>query len=127
MLESLRLYRLSTEAKFSFPLGKATSPAAVPLRPLRAETACSTPLITSRIAAAVVKLPGMGLPTTAALVRQAHPVRGFRSLENAGSMIPYIKNKHFFLEILGDKMNPRIPKPECMMQKFQTLTKLIYV
>jgi len=24
-------------------------------------------------------------------------------------------------------MNPRIPKPECMMQKFQTLTKLIYV
>ena len=96
LLESLRLYRLITEAKFSFPLGKATSPAAVPLRPLRAETACSTPLITSRIAAAVVKLPGMGLPTTAALVRQAHPVRGFRSLENAGSMIPYIKNKHFF-------------------------------
>lgn len=88
---SLRLYRLSTETRFSFPLGKATSPAAVPLRPLRPEMACSTPLITSRIMAAVMKLPGMGLPTGPAFVRHAHAIRGFRGLKNEWSMIPYIK------------------------------------
>jgi hypothetical protein len=53
----------------------------------------------------VVKLPGIGLPTAPAFLRQAHPISGFRDLENAGSMIPYIKNNHFS-EILGNKMNP---------------------
>lgn len=57
LLESLRLYRFSTEARFSFPLGKATSPAAVPLLPLRPETAVSTSLIISRTTDAVVKEP----------------------------------------------------------------------
>lgn len=91
LLESLRLYRLRTEARFSFPLGKATSPAAVPLRPLRPETACSTSLITSKITAAVVKVTEMGLATGPAFSRHVHPVRGFRGLKNAGSRIPYIK------------------------------------
>lgn len=63
LFESLRLYRLRTEARFSFPLGKATSPAAVQLRPLRLEMACSTSLIISKIIPAVVKVPEMGLAT----------------------------------------------------------------
>jgi hypothetical protein len=63
----------------------------VPLRPLRLEMACSTPLITSRIMAAVMKLPGMGLPTGPAFGRHAHAARGFRGLESEGSMIPYMK------------------------------------
>lgn len=43
-----RLYLLSTEERFSFPFGKATSPAAVPVRPLRDPTAPSTSRILSR-------------------------------------------------------------------------------
>ena len=61
LLASLRLYRFSTEARFSFPLGKATSPAAVPLLPLRPETAVSTSLIVSRTTPAVVKVPRIGM------------------------------------------------------------------
>jgi hypothetical protein len=63
LLASRRLYRFSTEARFSFPLGKATSPAAVPLLPLRPETAASTSLIISRTTPAVVKAPRSGVGT----------------------------------------------------------------
>ncbi|CAI0471452.1 unnamed protein product, partial [Linum tenue] len=42
-----RLYRFRTDARFSLPLGKATSPAAVPDRPFLHEMAISTSLIKS--------------------------------------------------------------------------------
>lgn len=54
LLNRRRLYRFSTDAKFSFPLGNATSPAAVPVRPLRPDTEISTSLMISRIMLAVV-------------------------------------------------------------------------
>lgn len=60
LLDNRLLYRLSTEAKFSFPFGKATSPAAVPDRPFRQDMAISTSLIKSRSVEAVVLFPFPG-------------------------------------------------------------------
>lgn len=57
LLANRRLYRFKTDARFSFPLGKATSPAAVPVRPLRHEIAISTSLTMSRSIGAVVHFP----------------------------------------------------------------------
>ncbi|KAI4372910.1 hypothetical protein MLD38_011091 [Melastoma candidum] len=56
-LDNRRLYRLSTDAKFFFPFAKATSPAAVPVRPFLPEIATSTSLIVSRSIAVVVHFP----------------------------------------------------------------------
>ena len=55
LFSNRRLYRFSTDARFSFPLGNATSPAAVPVRPLRPDTAVSTSLMISRTVLAAVK------------------------------------------------------------------------
>jgi len=60
LLDNLRLYRLRTDAKFSFPFGKATSPAAVPVRPFRLEIAISTSFTISNTTDAVVHFPRPG-------------------------------------------------------------------
>lgn len=100
LLERRRLYRLRTEAKFSFPLGNATSPAAVPVRPLRLDTASSTSFITSNTVLAVVKFASRGTLNPGGLVRVSesfvvtrhwHVVSGLLDLENARSRIPCIK------------------------------------
>lgn len=57
MLVKRRLYRFRTDARFSLPLGKATSPAAVPVRPLRHDIAISTSLTISKSMAGVVLFP----------------------------------------------------------------------
>lgn len=105
LLDNLRRYRLRTDARFSFPFGKATSPAAVPDRPFRQEIAISTSLIMSRSIAAVVHFPlagfaaggnipfergGLNLCCAAAGTwRQKQGVIGDRGFENAASMIPW--------------------------------------
>lgn len=100
LLERRRLYRLRTEAKFSFPFGNATSPAAVPVRPLRLDTAISTSFIISSTVLAVVKFVLRATLSRGGLVRvsgsfvvtkHVHVVSGLLGLENARSMIPCIK------------------------------------
>lgn len=60
LLDNRRLYRLRTDARFSFPFGKATSPAAVPVLPFRQDIAISTSLIMSRSVDAFVHFPLAG-------------------------------------------------------------------
>jgi hypothetical protein len=100
LLERRRLYRLRTDAKFSFPFGNATSPAAVPVRPLRLDTAISTSFIISNTVLAVVKfalrveLSCGGLVRVSAsfiATKHVHVVRGLLGLENARSTIPCTK------------------------------------
>lgn len=62
LFDRRRLYRLRTDAKFSLPLGNATSPAAVPVRPLRLETEASTSLIRSSSMPALVNRPLVAFP-----------------------------------------------------------------
>ena len=98
------MYRLRTDTKFSLPLGKATSPAAVPVRPLRPETAASTSLIISRTMLAVVTDVVLfvfsvfpGLPFCSEVLefleftsKQEQATSGGWDFKNAGSRIPYI-------------------------------------
>ena len=100
LLDSLRLYRLRTDAKFSFPLGKATSPAAVPVRPFLPEIASLTSLISSSNVDAVVYLPWPGFVVGGSIPferwglnfrwtwRQKHGSKGLWGLRKAGSMMP---------------------------------------
>lgn len=57
LFDSRRLYRFRTDARFSFPFGNATSPAAVPVRPFLHEIAISTSFTMSNKLAAVVHFP----------------------------------------------------------------------
>lgn len=102
--DNLRLYRLRTDAKFSFPFGKATSPAAVPVRPFLLEIAISTSLISSSNDDAVVYFPRPGFTVGGSIPlerggldfcwcvvgtwRQKHGAEGVRGFEKAGSMMP---------------------------------------
>lgn len=61
LLDKRLLYRLRTDAIFSFPFGKATTPAAVPNGPFREEIALSTSFTESRSIVAVVHFPLAGL------------------------------------------------------------------
>lgn len=105
LFDSRRLYRLRTGVKFFFPSGKATSPAAVPIRPFRQEIAVSTSLTISKSIAAVVHFPrpcfdcGGKFPfeiggivfcwEPTGIWRQKQWLVGERRFENARSIIPW--------------------------------------
>lgn len=102
--DNLRLYRLRTDAIFSFPFGNATSPAAVPVRPFLLEIAISTSLVSSKNIDGVVHLPrpaftvGGNIPLergglafcrcVVGTSRQKHGAEGVRGFLKAGSMMP---------------------------------------